>query len=207
MSTLPVLSIDTSYDPASQWFANGRTDLYKEIGAQFDVDHVIGIRAERNRVLGIIRRAEEERRPFRAIVVSSHGEPSRVRDDDSPDGILLAADHPPAELTLWAKGRVLYFCCCDTARGPLFEALKAHGALATIGFTGKPHMQSDGGRRLWRDFDKDIIRCILHEQSVDAVRAVRGHFLDRIRSSVPNALEPYRSDLSQMSEVLSTMAF
>jgi hypothetical protein len=205
----PVLSIDTSYEPDLMLFARGRSDAYKEAGGQFAVTTLGQTAADRARVLKTLQRGDSEGAPYRAIVVSSHGEPSRVLDDDSPDGLLLSNDFDEADLARWARGpeggRVLYFCCCYTAKGPLFDRLAQLGALALIGFTGQPAWSSTEGQRIWRDLDLEIVRSILNGQTATAVSRVRDHFLDRIQCSMSNAGTAYRTDLENMKTTLETM--
>jgi hypothetical protein len=208
--TSPVLSIDTAYEPDLVLFARGRSDLYREVGAQFTITTLGQTAADRSRVLRTLTRGDVSGWPYRAIVVSSHGEASRVLDDDSPDGILLADHFDTADLARWAKGpsggRTLYFCCCYTAKGPLFERLLQLGAKAVIGFTGQPSWSSTEGQRIWRDLDLEIVRSILHDQDAAAIARVREHFLDRIARALASAAQGYRNDLEKMKATLETMA-
>jgi hypothetical protein len=204
-----VLSIDTSYEPDLLLFARGRADLYKEVGAQFAVTTLGQTAADRARVMRTLRRGDAAGAPYRAIVVSSHGEASRVLDDDSPDGVLLSDDLDEADLRVWARGagggRVLYFCCCYTARGPLFDRLSALGAAAVTGFTGQPSWSSTEGQRIWRDLDLEIVRSILNGQAQTAIARTRDHFLDRIACARPSANGNYGIDLDRMKTTLETM--
>lgn len=204
----PVLSIDTAYEPDLMLFARGRADLYREVGGQFAVTTLGQTAAERARVLRTLVRADADE-PIRAIVVSSHGEPSRVLDDDSPDGVLLSSDMPEADIARWAKGpaggRLLYFCCCFTAKGPLFDRLMALGAQGVIGFTEEPAWSSTEGQRIWRDLDLEIVRSILNGQGLGAIARIRDHFLDRIAAARPSAGERYATDLDRMKSTLCTM--
>jgi hypothetical protein len=205
----PVLSVDTAYDPHLVLFARGRADMFKELGAQFLITTLGQTAAERTRVLRALQRADDSGAPYRAVVVSSHGEPSRVLDDDSPDGVLLAADFPEAELARWAKGpeggRLLYFCCCFTAKGPLFDRLLGLGAKGVAGFTGEPSWTSTEGQRIWRDFDLELVRSILNGQGTGAIARARDHFVDRIEHCRGSAGPDYRADLDRMKATLETM--
>lgn len=205
----PVLSIDTAYEPDLVLFARGRTDLYREIGAQFTVTTLGQTAADRARVQRTLARADAAGKPYRAILVSSHGEESCVLDDDSPDGILLSNAMDDAELGRWAKGpregRVIYFCCCYTARGPLVDRLMKLGAGAVIGFTDQPAWSSTEGQRMWRDLDLEIVRSILHGQDAPAITRVRDHFLDRIDRALASAAGNYKADLEKMKRTLETM--
>ncbi len=207
--TLPVLSIDTAYDPNLVLFARGRTDLYRECGAQFPITTLGQTAAERARVLRTLQRGDGTAEPYRAIVVSSHGEPSRVLDDDSPGGVLLADTFEEADLARWARspsgGRTLYFCSCFTAKGPLFEKLIGLGAAVVAGFTGEPSWSSTEGQRIWRDFDLELVRSILNGQGAAALARARDHFLDRIDHARPSAGPGYRTDLDNMKNTLETM--
>jgi hypothetical protein len=203
MDRSPILSVDTSYDPPSAWFGAGRDELYRQLGGQFNILQLGAMTAERSRVLRKIAQAERAGLPYRAILVSSHGEPSRVLDDDSPDGELLSANSSDAELTLWARGRALYFCCCRSAQGPLVDRLLERGARLVVGFTGEPSWTTDQGRRIWRDLDLEIVKCVLNQQGAIAIERVRGHFLDR--ASSVSASEDYRRDLDNMQHTLETM--
>lgn len=204
-----VLSIDTSYEPDLLLFARGRADLYKEVGAQFAVTTLGQTAADRARVLRTLRRGDAAGAPYRAIVVSSHGEASRVLDDDSPDGVLLSEELDEADLRTWARGaaggRVLYFCCCYTAKGPLFDRLSALGAAAVTGFTAQPAWSSTEGQRIWRDLDLEIVRSILNGQAQTAIARTRDHFLDRIACARPSASGNYGGDLDRMKTTLETM--
>lgn len=205
----PLLSIDTAYEPDLVLFARGRTDLYREIGAQFAVTQLGQTAADRSRVLRTLARADASPSPYGAVVVSSHGEPSVVLDDDSPDNILLSNTFEKADLATWARnaqeGRVLYFCCCFTAKGPLFDTLLDLGAKAVIGFTGEPSWSSTEGQRIWRDFDLEIVKTILFGQNAAAIGRVRDHFLDRIARSTQASAGNYRADLEKMTLTLGTM--
>jgi hypothetical protein len=206
MDTSPVLAIDTSYDPVSQWFATGRGDVYEELGGQLVIARMGRVTAERTRVLRALQRADDEQKPFRAVVVSSHGGPSQVFDDDSPDGILLDDKVPTEELRCWGRGRVLYFCSCETGRGPLLEKLMECGAVAVIGYTERPSWTSDEGRRLWRDLDIAIVKSILYRQPPAAVRErVVPHYLERIEATLPFAGGEYTHDMIAMTNTLRTI--
>jgi hypothetical protein len=206
----PVLSIDTAYEPDLVLFARGRADLYREIGAQFSITTLGQTAADRWRVLRTLGRGDTAGVPYRAIVVSSHGEASRVLDDDSPDGVLLSNEMDEIDLRRWARspagGRILYFCCCFAAKGPLFDRLLRLGARAVIGFTGQPCWSSTEGQRIWRDLDLEIVRSILHGQEVPAIARVRDHFLDRIERSLVSAAGHYRRDLETMGTTLEGMS-
>lgn len=205
----PVLSVDTAYEPDLMLFARGRADLYRELGGQFAITTLGQTAAERSRVLRALARGDDSGAPYRAIVVSSHGDPSSVLDDDSPDGVLLSSDHPEADLARWARspagGRVIYFCCCFTAQGPLVDRLMSLGAAAVIGFTEEPAWSSTEGQRIWRDFDLEIVRSILNAQGPAAIARVRDHYLDRIAAAAPTAGQNYRADLDRMRKTLETM--
>lgn len=205
----PVLSIDTAYEPDLLLFARGRADMYRELGGQFAVTVLGQTAAERARVLRALSRADASGEPYRAIVVSSHGEPSRVLDDDSPDGVLLSDAMDEADLARWAKGpdsgRLLYFCCCFTAQGPLFDRLADLGAKGIVGFCGEPSWSSTEGQRIWRDVDLEIVRSILNMQGTAAIQRIREHYLDRIASASTVAGEQYKADLDKMKGTLETM--
>lgn len=204
----PVLSIDTAYEPDLMLFARGRADLYREVGGQFAVTTLGQTAAERARVLRTLVRADADE-PIRAIVVSSHGEPSRVLDDDSPDGVLLSDQMDDVDIGRWAKGpaggRLLYFCCCFTARGPLFDKLLKLGAAGVIGFTEEPAWSSTEGQRIWRDLDLEIVRTILNGQGHGAIERVRAHYLDRVACARASAGDRYAADLDRMKSTLETM--
>ena len=65
MTARPVLSIDTSFDPDSVWFASGRTQLYGRMGEQFSIVAFGRASAERRRILRQIARADGGGNPFR----------------------------------------------------------------------------------------------------------------------------------------------
>lgn len=205
----PVLSVDTAYEPDLLLFARGRADLYRELGGQFAVTVLGQTAAERARVLRALVRADAGDEPYRAIVVSSHGEPSRVLDDDSSDGVLLSDQMDDADIGRWAKGpaggRLLYFCCCFTAKGPLFDKLMALGAAGVTGFTEEPAWSCTEGQRIWRDLDLEIVRTILNGQGTRAIERVRAHFLDRITCARSSAGDRYGADLDRMKSTLETM--
>lgn len=206
MGMRPVLSVDTAYDPDSAWFASGRALLYNRVGTQFNIVTFDRFSAERRRVLRYIERAEAAGNPFRAIVVSSHGKPSRVLDDDSPDGILISAESPDTELDLWARGRTLYFCCCETGNGPLFDKLLERGAVTVVGFTGRPSALTGDGKFFWREFDQDLVACALHDQRASGFERARQQFLERIAGKISGLSDgPIRDDLRNMMDVLATM--
>ncbi len=208
-TSAPVLSIDTAYEPDLVLFARGRADLYREMGGQFALTVLGQTAAERGRVLRTLVRADASGESHRAIVVSSHGEPSRVLDDDSPDGVLLSSEMDPGDLARWATspagGRFLYFCCCFTAKGPLFDRLMELGALAVVGFTGEPAWSSTEGQRIWRDVDLEIVRSIVNGQGPGAIARIRDHYLDRVACAEAGANDHFRADLGKMKVTLETM--
>lgn len=205
----PVLSVDTAYDHDLKFLADGRANMYRGLGGQFPITTLGQTAADRTRVLRTLARGDDSSTPYRAVVVSSHGEPSVVLDDDSPDGVLLSSDFEEAELSRWARspaaGRMLYFCCCLTANGPLFDRLMELGARAVIGFACKPAWSSGEGRVIWRDFDLEIVRSILSSQGPAALWRVRDHYLDRIGATQATAGPSYRTDLDGMQKTLETM--
>lgn len=206
MTARPVLSIDTSFDIDSAWFASGRTMLYSRMGEQFSIVPFGRASAERRRILRQIGRAESGGNPFRAVVVSSHGRPSCVIDDDSPDGILLSHESPAQELELWARGRILYFCCPETASGPLFDKLLAAGARTVVGFTGRPCPATSEGKFYWRQLDQELVTCALHDQLAPGFERARQQFLERVGTRLAG-LPPgvARDDLARMMDVLLSM--
>lgn len=205
----PVLSVDTAYEPDLLLFARGRADMYRELGGQFPVTVLGQTAAERGRVLRTLVRGDASPEPYRAIVVSSHGEPSRVLDDDSLEGVLLSDAMDDADIGRWAKGpaggRMIYFCCCFTAKGPLFEKLIKLGAAGVVGFTEEPAWSCTEGQRIWRDFDLEIVRSILNGQGTGAIQRIREHYLDRIGCARTCAGEQYKVDLDKMKSTLETM--
>ncbi|WP_437981072.1 hypothetical protein [Sorangium sp. So ce117] len=207
MTARPVLSIDTSFDPDSAWFAAGRTQLYGRMGEQFSIVPFGRASAERRRILRQIARAESTGNPFRAIVVSSHGKTSCVVDDESPDGILLSHESPAQEIELWARNRVLYFCCGETANGPLFDRLLEAGARAVVGFTGRLGATTVDGKFFWRLLDHELVTCALHDQQVPGFERARQQFLERVTlrlTSLPDD-GAVRDELSRMRDLLVSM--
>ncbi|MGK4002500.1 hypothetical protein WMF31_07750 [Sorangium sp. So ce1036] len=206
MTARPVLSIDTSFDIDSAWFASGRTTLYSRMGDQFSIVPFGRASAERRRILRQIGRAEGAGNPFRAVVVSSHGRPSSVIDDDSPDGILVSHECPDQEIELWARGRILYFCCPETASGPLFERLLGAGARTVVGFTGRPCPATGDGKFFWRQLDQELVTCALHDQLAPGFERARQQFLERVGTRLatlpPGAV---RDDLARMMDLLHSM--
>ncbi|WP_437753417.1 hypothetical protein [Sorangium sp. So ce1389] len=206
MTARPVLSIDTSFDPDSAWFATGRTQLYGRMGEQFSIVPFGRASAERRRILRQIARAEGAGNPFRAIVVSSHGRTSCVVDDESPDGILLSHESPAPEIELWARGRVLYFCCGETASGPLFDRLLDAGARAVIGFTGRLCATTVEGKFFWRQLDQELVTCALHDQLAPGFERARQQFLERVATRIAGLPDgTAREDLARMRDLLVTM--
>ncbi|WP_437671980.1 hypothetical protein [Sorangium sp. So ce131] len=206
MTGLPVLSVDTSFDTDSAWFAAGRVMLYSRLGEQFSIVTFGRASAERRRILRQIARAESAGNPFRAIVVSSHGRPSCVVDDDSPDGILLSHESPDQELELWARGRVLYFCCCETASGPLFDKLLDAGAKTVVGFTGRPCAATSDGKFFWRQLDQELVSCAVHDQRAPGFERAREQVMERVANrlaGVPGGA--VRDDLARMMDLLASM--
>lgn len=206
MTARPVLSIDTSFDPDSAWFAAGRTQLYGRMGEMFSIVPFGRASAERRRILRQIARAEGSGNPFRAIVVSSHGKTSCVVDDESPDGILLSHESPAQELELWARGRVLYFCCGETASGPLFDRLVDAGARAVIGFTGRLCAATVEGKFFWRQLDQELVTCALHDQQAPGFERARQQFLERVATRIAGLPDgSARDDLARLMDLLVTM--
>jgi hypothetical protein len=206
MTARPVLSIDTSFDPDSAWFAAGRTQLYGRMGEQFSIVPFGRASAERRRILRQIARADGTGNPFRAIVVSSLGRTSCVVDDESPDGIMLSHEIPAQEIELWARGRLLYFCCGETANGPLFDKLLDAGARAVIGFTGRLGAATVDGKFFWRQLDHELVTCALHDQLVPGFERARQQFLERTATRLATLPDgAAREDLSRMTDLLVTM--
>ncbi|KYF57288.1 hypothetical protein BE04_50200 [Sorangium cellulosum] len=206
MTARPVLSIDTSFDPDSAWFATGRTQLYGRMGEQFSIVPFGRASAERRRIIRQIARAESGGNPFRGIVVSSHGRTSCVVDDESPDGILLSHESPAQEIELWARGRVLYFCCGETASGPLFDKLLEAGARTVVGFTGRLTATTVDGKFFWRQLDQELVTCALHDQLAPGFERARQQFLERVATRLVTLPEgAAREDLSRMMDLLASM--
>ncbi|WP_437731670.1 hypothetical protein [Sorangium sp. So ce1335] len=206
MTARPVLSIDTSFDPDSAWFAAGRTQLYGRMGEYFSIVPFGRASAERRRILRQIARAESGGNPFRAIVVSSHGKTSCVVDDESPDGILISHDSPAQEIELWARGRVLYFCCGETASGPLFDRLVDAGARTAVGFTGRICAATVEGKFFWRQLDQELVTCALHDQQAAGFERARQQFLERVATRLAGLPEgSAREDLSRLMDMLQSM--
>ncbi|WP_437776778.1 hypothetical protein [Sorangium sp. So ce1097] len=206
MTARPVLSIDTSFDPDSAWFAAGRTQLYGRMGEMFSIVPFGRASVERRRILRQIARAEGAGNPFRAIVVSSHGKTSCVVDDESPDGILVSHESPAQELELWARGRVLYFCCGETASGPLFDRLVDAGARAVIGFTGRLCATTVEGKFFWRQLDQELVTCALHDQTAPGFERARQQFLERVATRLAGLPDgSAREDLARTMDLLVSM--
>jgi len=127
-------------------------------------------------------------------------------DDDSPDGILLSHESPAQELELWARGRILYFCCPETASGPLFDKLLAAGARTVVGFTGRPCPATSEGKFYWRQLDQELVTCALHDQLAPGFERARQQFLERVGTRLAG-LPPgvARDDLARMMDVLLSM--
>ncbi|WP_437940508.1 hypothetical protein [Sorangium sp. So ce341] len=206
MTSQQVVAIDTSYDADSAWFASGRALLYARLQGQFNIVPFGQTAAERRRILRYLSRTEDAGQTIRAIVVSSHGKPSRVIDDDSPDKTLLSAESPEGELALWARGRVLYFCCCEAGIGPLFDKLLDAGARTVVGFTGKPTAATTDGKFLWREFDQELVSCALHGQRASGFERAREQYMDRLERRMAGLPEgPIRQDFIAMFDVLAAM--
>ncbi|KYF89396.1 hypothetical protein BE17_51895 [Sorangium cellulosum] len=176
------------------------------MGEQFSIVPFGRASAERRRILRQIARAEGAGNPFRAIVVSSHGRTSCVVDDESPDGILLSHESPAPEIELWARGRVLYFCCGETASGPLFDRLLDAGARAVVGFTGRLCATTVEGKFFWRQLDQELVTCALHDQLAPGFERARQQFLERVATRIAGLPDgTAREDLARMQDLLASM--
>ncbi|MRG95836.1 hypothetical protein [Polyangium spumosum] len=198
-----VLSIDSAYDEDTVEIQRMRDSLYAGLGG-----HVVRLGrtlTERGTVLEVLRNADAEGRPFSTILVTSHGEPSRVLDTNSPDGLLLAADFPEDELRVWAQGRAIHFMCCDTGAGPLLTRLSGLGARLVVGFEGKPRWHSAEGRQRWREFDAESVGVVIDAPSPEAVSELRARWLGLLEAWLPTAAPGYAEDLREMRQTLRTM--
>jgi hypothetical protein len=202
----PILSVDTAYDVPSQWFAHARSKVYEDLAGHYSILQLVAANASRQRMLDRLSFAESNGKPFRALLVSSHGTPGSVSDDhDSPGGVLFSVQDSPETLRLLGRGRFVYLCCCETAKGPLGDRFLDEGCMAFIGYTGTPSWTSDEGRKIWRDFDIEIVKSIVYGQGAGALVLIRDHFLDRINVTLPYAIPTFAKDLKNMADVLTTM--
>ncbi|MDC3956773.1 hypothetical protein [Polyangium jinanense] len=198
-----VLSIDSAYDEDTVEIQRMRDSLYAGLGGR--VVRFGRTLTERSTVLAALRAAAEEGRPYAAILVTSHGEPSRVLDTNSPKGLLLADDFPADELRLWAENRALHFMCCDTGAGPLFSRLAGLGARLVVGFEGKPRWHSPEGRQRWREFDAETVRAVVETPDPKVVGEIRTRWLGRVEQWLVTAPPGYAQDLRDMRQTLGTM--
>lgn len=200
MALAPVLAIDTSCDESCTVFALRRAALYDELADRYDIVHLGKQHASRRNVID-----ELHRRPYRAIVVSSHGAPSCVFDRLDSDKTLLSITTSPADLGLWARGHVLYFCSCHTAEGPLFERLKDLGATAVIGFKGEPGGRPGKVLNLWLEFDAAIVREIVENPGGGDIRAIASHYREMVQEKLNYLGNQSLIDAKLMIETLRTM--
>ncbi|MDC0741349.1 hypothetical protein [Polyangium mundeleinium] len=198
-----VLSIDSAYDEDTVEVQRMRDALYAGLGGR--VVRFGRTLTERSTVLAALRVAAEEGRPYAAILVTSHGEPSRVLDTNSPKGLLLADDFPEDELRLWAENRALHFMCCDTGAGPLLSRLAGLGARLVVGFEGKPRWHSPEGRQRWRAFDAETVRAVIDTPDPKVVDEIRVRWLGLVEQWLVTAPPGYAQDLRDMRQTLGTM--
>src|SRR5262249_32420942 len=151
----PILSLDASNDESSTWFALVRSDFYGKRAGKPPIDRLGGGVVDRSHLKNAVRTATRRGRPYFAIVVSSHGSPGIVHD--AHDNVLFSERDSLAELGAIFKDRIAYLCCCMSMRGALADRLLEAGACAAIGYTGEPSWGSDPGRRIWADFDLEIL--------------------------------------------------
>lgn len=199
------LSVDTFYDVdgrASEWFGDGRTRYYESL-EPLVVPRLPGALATHADLLAALRTGEERGRPYRAVTISSHGRPGAIYD--SHGGTLISEDDPPADLRLLARGRALYFCCCEAASPAFVSRLISAGARMVVGFTGKPGWLNDRGRLLWGRIDLTFVRLLREGRPVQAFLDARRELLDLIAAEPPPQDFKDKLDLMGASAVLETM--
>ncbi|MHC4548530.1 MAG: hypothetical protein ACYTEZ_07110 [Planctomycetota bacterium] len=202
MAAEAILSVDTANDEASAWFARGRGPVYDELNETHTIVRLTGASATRETMLEALAHGD----PFYwALLVSSHGRPGAVLDEDAPDGILFSAADDDETLRTLAANRAVYLCCCESAKGSLPNRLRAAGARLVIGYRGSPAWSCDEGRRVWREFDLKLVRSIVRRQGAPGLRTVRKHYLEEVRSWMPYADGALATDLANMAEVLRSM--
>jgi hypothetical protein len=198
-----VLSIDSAYDEDTVEIQRMRDSLYAGLGSR--VVRFGRTLTERGTILAALRDADAEERPFATILVTSHGEPSRVLDTNSPKGWLLAEDFPEEELRVWAANRSLFFMCCDTGAGPLFSRLAGLGARLVVGFEGAPRWHSPEGRQRWSEFDAEVVRAVVDTPEPKVIDEIRASWLGHIEGWLMTAPPGYSQDLRDMRQTLGTM--
>jgi hypothetical protein len=198
MADRPILSVDASGDESSTWFAMVRADLYGKLTGKHRIDRLGGGIVDRSHLMRAVRS-----RPYRAIVISSHGSPGIVHD--AHNGVLLSEDDSRADLGALFKDRIAYLCCCRSMLGALPDKLLEAGACVAIGFEGEPSWEGDSGRRIWADFDREILLSILEQRGMSALLEAQSSFLARIEATFPAADETFQADLANMQAVLQTM--
>ena len=203
MESRRVLSIDSAYDEDTVEIQRMRDSLYAGLGGR--VVRFGRTLTERATVLSALQNADAEERPFSTILVTSHGEPSRVLDTNSPKGVLLADDFPEDELRVWATNRSLFFMCCDTGAGPLLSRLASLGARLVVGFEGKPRWHSSEGRQRWREFDAEIVGAVIETPEAKVLDEIRARWLGLIEGWLVTAPPGYGQDLRDMRQTLGTM--
>lgn len=203
MAERPVLSVDTSSDDSSAWFAMVRAEVYRPFAGVIGIDRLGGGVVDRAHLMSAVRSAAARGRPYSAITFAAHGSPGVVHD--AHGGVLFSENDALADLATLFKDRLVYLCCCRSMSGQLPDKLLEAGACAAIGFTGEPSWEGDAGRRIWADFDGEISRCILERKGFEAITATQAAFLERIEQTFPNADETFQGDLAAMQEVLRTM--
>ena len=204
MPELRTLSVDTNYDASLSWFREARRDLYKDLVGSHNIDPLSTISANKGQMFKRLFKAEENGKPYSAVVISSHGQPGVVLDNDSPDEILFSVDDDN-ELLRAFNNKTIYLCCCKSALDGLPEKLVTLGANLVIGFTESPKWETTDGARMWKKFDLEMVECAIFGQGPAAFERERDQFLDRIYCKLQTPSASIRADFNSMQSVLSTM--
>ena len=206
MSGFNVLSVDTAYDESSAAFANSRKELYASLQGSTRVVSLSFADANRANLFRMLNRANSSEVHCHALVVSSHGTPGTVLDDsDSPEGILFSQSDSDEELALIGKNRSVYICACESGSGDLVSRLVDNGSRLVVAYRDKPSWNSAETAMMWRDFDKDIVKCLIYRQGMDGVLMHRDQCIRVIDDNFEYYDDYGKEDLLAMKSVLQTM--
>lgn len=189
---MPLLSVDTAYDPVLRAIRSSRQDLYNEMTG-VNVDVVSGTAVSRDYIQELCTRSfsgqHSELPYYDGLTICSHGSKGKVFYKSGGHlHQLLSVNDSPSYLSSIVYGKSVYLFACETANSMLLEKIMDAGAIHAIGFTKSPKWGSYS-RNVWLDIDEAFLRCYRHQAYRDEFVEVRNHQLARLKQAISN--NPY----------------
>jgi hypothetical protein len=191
----PILALDTAYDPHLRAIRDHRYGLYHAIEEDKKLQLFRRLQLEpqsgksmRDRMFETIRRKQGGKNPYRAILVSTHGEEGRLLNDKlaRKEYDLLSLDHDTKDISDFASGHQIYLFACYACKGDLPNKLLDAEATMVVGFRENPNWLSQSGLDRWKDFDKEIVLCMTNGGDREALEAVRDRFIENVFPLIRN---------------------